>query len=79
MSMSKKDYQAIARAIYEARKDDALDHWDGDITGNIGVSVVVQAIAEVMQRDNSRFDRALFLEACETGACRGMRRMKGGR
>lgn len=54
MSMSKRDYQAIARAIHRNRE---------------GVSEnFIHDIADVLSADNPRFDRARFIEACETGA-----------
>lgn len=57
--MTKKDYILIAAAItsgrrvvsYETKADATLD----------GVS---RLIAEALQRDNPRFDRARFLAAC---------------
>ena len=33
----------------------------------------VRVIAKVLAADNPRFDRERFMEACETGHCRGMR------
>lgn len=65
--MSKKDYQAIARILYvndPARGIvvDPADTWRS----------IVEGLADVLQADNERFDRARFVEACETGATRGM-------
>lgn len=69
--MSKKDYQAIARVIHARVKaarsiagaDNRLAHY-AELTGDL---------ADIFAADNARFDRARFLEACETGRCRGMR------
>ena len=70
--MTKKDFQVIARAIYRARKDDA-EQWEGNIRGNIGITVVVREVANALAKANPRFDRERFVEACETGACKGMK------
>lgn len=35
---------------------------------------VRKAIADIMAADSPRFDRARFVEACETGRCKGMPR-----
>lgn len=70
--MSKKNYQVIARALYESREPD----------NPVGVFVptasemrmdIIGRIADVLAAGNPRFDRARFLEACETGRCKGMR------
>lgn len=66
--MSKKDYQAIAQAIYRQRElrmacapvQDAL-------------AGLAEELSAVLAADNPRFNRALFMEACETGQCKGMR------
>jgi hypothetical protein len=71
--MSKKDYQAIARAIYGHKPEPLFpesevfdraeyDVWEG----------VMGAIADILAADSPRFDRARFVEACETGATKGM-------
>lgn len=63
--MTRKDYVAIAGAIAAARRDitgkepkeshaDMLD----------GASLSAEHIADVMARDNPRFNRARFLKAC---------------
>lgn len=71
--MTKKDYQAIAAALYRVRPAPEclavaggaamLGQWAQDRN----------AIANVLAEDNPRFNRELFIEACETGRCRGMR------
>lgn len=63
--MSKKDYQAIARVIYAARIDQS---------GAPTFALVVKGLADYMAQDSPRFDRARFIEACETGTTRGMKR-----
>lgn len=55
--MTRKDYEAIAAALKNARGLPMRDH-----AASIGAAA--QCIAEVMQRDNPRFDRARFLKAC---------------
>jgi hypothetical protein len=67
MAMSKKDYQALARALYlrkPVETSTAFPLWQG----------VVHDIEKTLAFDNPRFDRARFIEACETGATKGMPR-----
>ena len=52
--MTRKDYEAIAVAIKNADRYD-----DGEQIA----SSIVHNIADVMARDNPRFDRARFLKA----------------
>ena len=68
MSMSKKHYQTLAAALYQERK------YRGE--GHATFSDAVRVVARVLAADNSRFNRDLFLEACETGQCRGMRQVR---
>jgi hypothetical protein len=63
--MSKKDYQAIARALFQA-KDGSYAEEDSRIR-------IIGNLADVFKADNSRFDRERFIEACETGKCKGMK------
>jgi hypothetical protein len=66
--MSKKDYQAIAGAIYTASvKDPAF-------TGETRNGLVFE-LCVIFKADNSAFDRARFIEACETGRTKGMRQV----
>ena len=69
--MSKKDYQAIARAIYRTRNGRP---WEGaaDEAGLRILNIVRLEIAEVLAASNPRFDRERFKEACETGTTKGM-------
>ncbi len=70
--MSKKNYQAIARAIHATREmiyrnpshDEVRDALLADLT---------ERLAGVFRADNPRFDGARFAEACETGTTKGMR------
>ena len=71
MSMSKKDYQAIARAIHEAR---GLTATAEKLDPGSGINRVAHLLADVLAAENPRFDRARFVEACETGRCKGMAR-----
>lgn len=71
--MTKKDYQAIARAIYEAREAHAMRaQWEDEVKETIGD--VTNRIADVLAAVNPRFDRERFVEACETGRCKRMPR-----
>lgn len=73
--MSKKDYQAIARAIHATRPDPS-PRLDGPAIHPLMTDVwekTRNAIADVLAADSPRFDRARFMEACETGRCKGMR------
>jgi len=72
--MSKKDFQAIARALYDQR---AL--WKAGPMSAVVVKEATwrearNALADVLAASNPRFDRQRFVEACETGRCKGMPR-----
>jgi hypothetical protein len=60
--MLKKDYQAIAGAIYRAR----MRSFNDQAQHNRSMAAVVNALVDVLQADNPRFDCARFIEACET-------------
>ena len=62
--MSKKHYQALAAALYSERKYRGASATYED---------AIRIVARVLAANNPRFDRDLFMEACETGKCRGMR------
>jgi hypothetical protein len=67
--MSKKDFQAIARAIYQASQAECVsDHH------RYAQIVTRNAVADALATGNPRFNRALFIEACETGTCKGMKK-----
>lgn len=74
--MSKKDYQAIARAIHEATQTIAYE--DARLAAPSAtrylMSHIQGNIARALSADNPRFDRARFIEACETGTTKGMRK-----
>lgn len=89
MSVSKKDFQAIARAIYRAtHPQPAGDRdlcpiaasypcgWYGKRCRNhyTDADRITEALTDVLTASNPRFDRAQFIEACETGRCKGMAR-----
>lgn len=65
--MTKKDYIAIAAVIKHARKEwiELNDH-SADYQTAVGDAIegVATDIADMLQRDNDRFDRDRFLEAC---------------
>lgn len=56
--MTRKDYAAIAAALRAVRKKFPLSG---------GVNEAVHLIAEVLAKDNPRFDRARFCQACGMG------------
>lgn len=70
--MSKKDYQAIARMIHEIAGEQAGEDYGAERIK--AINAVSLGLAGVMAADNPAFDRARFLEACETGRCKGMPR-----
>jgi len=55
--MTRKDYVAIAAAIKNAP-------WSDGMTEEFIESAIANAIADVFEQDNARFDRARFLKAC---------------
>ena len=69
--MTKKDYQALARAIHGVYTRVAEP---AEPSPEQTIGFVVDAIANVLQADNPRFDGRRFVEACETGRCKGMPR-----
>jgi hypothetical protein len=58
--MTRKDYVAIAAALNACRYHPD----DGAETDWACCDIHARAIADVMARDNPRFDRARFLKAC---------------
>ena len=74
--MSKKDYIAIARVLHALKPDldertPAGDYvWDAAECAGARrmLSRVGRELSVVLSADNPAFDRARFLEACETGA-----------
>lgn len=73
--MSKKDYQAIAAAIYRTRSRHAAftQHFDG--VKYSAFDSLVEEMIETLAADNPRFQADRFREACETGRTRGMRQV----
>lgn len=65
--MSKKDYQALAGALFSERKYRGAEH--------VTFDDAVRIVAKVLAADNPRFDRERFIEACETGKTRGMKQV----
>lgn len=62
--MTRKDYQLIAKAIYLTRMCKAV--LDGQLDWSQGL--LVMELADSLEKDNPRFDRARFITACEVGA-----------
>jgi len=75
---SKKDYQAVAAVIYRAHREFPAEapvrvgdkiEWPGVL------GVVVFELDGIYRADNPLYDSRRFLEACETGRCKGMRQV----
>ena len=64
--MTRKDYQALARAFHAMRVT-----YDGSQRGDASAQEVIRRcelqIADVLARDNVRFGADRFLTACVTG------------
>ncbi len=68
--MTKKNFEALARAIFQAKQESLRvppPPW-GDTFRK-----VINNIADACKASNPRFNRERFIEACETGTTRGMR------
>lgn len=77
--MSKKDYQALAKAVYATRQ--ACQDSEPDLLRDgqlYAMQHVTRELCDTLSADNPRFDRARFVEACETGRCKGMRQVGAG-
>jgi hypothetical protein len=61
---SKRHYQAIAQAMQNAKE--AADLESHDVA--MAFVIIETAIGDVFVDDNSLFNRALFLQACQPGA-----------
>ena len=59
--MTKKDYIAIARAVSSTTKDYL---GKTDVDPQAMMADLTWELADVMQADNPKFDRARFLAAC---------------
>ena len=69
--MTRKDYEAIAAALNYQRKNQKQQMMlsSGQCSAEHGFSIyvvdaVARDIADIMARDNPRFDRTRFLKAC---------------
>lgn len=60
--MTKKDYISIARVLADNRRDHAT--YDSQSMAIVRCTDVANDIADMLARDNSRFDRERFLAAC---------------
>ena len=63
--MTKKDYEKIAKAVEKAVMHNNL--FRGGDYGKAtleGIDLTANYVADVMQADNPRFNRSLFLKAC---------------
>lgn len=59
--MTKKDFEAIARAVSDTWDDPIVCETPG---ASIGVNVLANRIADVCVESNERFDKDRFLRAC---------------
>lgn len=62
--MTKKDYVCISAEIRSVLECYGNDMDTGDITGREALEELTSRLCTVFQRDNPRFDRTRFLEAC---------------
>jgi hypothetical protein len=69
--VSKKDYQAIATAIYRARQQ----HEGMGSEGEDVFKTVEGELADMLSKGNPRFEHFRFFEACTKGRCKGMRQV----
>ena len=69
--MTRKDYQALARAFHAVRETygerDGIAEWYANAQLEVVRRCELQ-IADVLARDNPRFDTERFLTACATGS-----------
>ena len=66
--MSKKDFQAIARAIYATREMIYRDPSHDVVRDDLLAELTVR-LSRLFAERNPRFDATRFREACETGKC----------
>ena len=57
MSLSRKDYEAIAAVLDEAYSSTATREWNG------AVGYIVDRLVDVFERDNANFNRERFIAA----------------
>jgi hypothetical protein len=76
--MTKKHFQALARALYEAQplKPGPCSQIDfAKYASKVATwNACVKGVMDACSQSNGAFDRERFLEACETGTTRGMRK-----
>jgi len=65
MSMSRKQYEAIANAIATSQIHSGNTHRSDLTVQRWTVFRVAIAVAAVLEQDNPNFDRQKFLEACD--------------
>ncbi len=82
--MTKRHFQAMARALHASKREapgllaEGADRatraaWNRQMGAHVQWSTDVQAMGDVCRQANPNFDRERFVEACETGATRGMK------
>jgi hypothetical protein len=70
--MTRKDFELIARAVRDARPIAKLESLtsqaarNGVIGANSALDQVARNLADELQSTNPRFDRARFIEACNS-------------
>lgn len=66
--MTQKDYRAIALAIKTAtptfKENDSEVGTQFKTISRTSIGVVAEQIAEVMKKDNPRFNKRIFMDAC---------------
>lgn len=63
--MTHKDYQFIAAAFAASRSDVVTKEPDEAHADMLdGIDLVAEHVADALARDNTRFDRQKFLDAC---------------
>ncbi len=64
--MTKKDYIALARVLREARVNHVGIVFKSGIMAErlVQWQLDIQYVADALEDDNARFDRAKFIEAC---------------
>lgn len=65
--MTKKDYVLIANAVSTVLERYKGEHDNIALNVCYGVESVVKSLAEELQKENPRFNREIFLNACMLG------------
>lgn len=66
--MTRKDYDRIAKAIATGKADifqNEAYSFQQSASLNVGANYVIARIADMLEDDNPRFNRQMFLDACD--------------